>query len=132
MEQIITWIRKYISPISYDIAVTTFSLYIISSLIETVKKGVVVDYFNIQTMLVVAIISGFIAVLLPSQEKKISSKGLIGYWCVVLLLSISAGYYVWHYTQQEGVQGVLFGVLVSVVIVLAGYVLVSDNKAKQD
>ena len=68
MEKITSIKTHYIAPLCYDIFLASLLVYTASNLLETVRRGMVVDYINIQYLLIVCIISGALAVLLSPPD----------------------------------------------------------------
>lgn len=127
MEKIKKVIATYVSPLVSDIFAVSLLLYLASNVLETIKKGIIVDYFNIQNLLLVIIISGVFTVVFPPEKKTLKKTSKWVYWIVVMAVSLLAGYYTWYYTVSSTQYALYFSGMTTMSIAMLAYALQSGE-----
>lgn len=112
----------FFSYVVYDIFFTSFFIYGVSFFLESFYKGIVVNYVNLKTVLIVCIVSGILSVLHPPQKMAKSA----GFWnaIFVCIFSVAAAVYTYQMYPEAWRWRMVFSVsvgvaLLSVLIILS-------------
>lgn len=62
--------KEYISTIAYDVFIVFFLLFTASVFIEGLRKGLVVNYIDTNLLLILTLLSGLGAVLVPHHTRQ--------------------------------------------------------------
>jgi uncharacterized membrane protein len=106
--------------------------YIILLLAETVKEGIVSYFFNLNILLALVIVSGFVMAItydeqIPQQAtppKKIKKRDIV--WSS--LLAIFGGFFIYAGTFELGVIAPIVGCLAAILILLLSLLLLTDKE----
>jgi|GEM_PF-1854497 len=79
----------FMRQLVYDVFFISFFMYSVSFFLESLYKGSVVNFFNLNSILIICIGSGIFSVLLPPKKKVSSGKKWIIFW--IGLLGVAAG-----------------------------------------
>ena len=114
--------KNILSHISYDVFLSSLTVFFLSFLIEAQWKGAVVMWVNLNILLLVCIVSGIVSVLLPAQSAHINRTGL-GYWLGALAISAGTGFFAYKKIEALGIWAYLFASGVAVIIFFISYAL---------
>ncbi len=123
-------IKQFLSSIIYDVFLSSLTVFLLSFLIEAQWKGVVVQWVNLNYVLVICLVSGILSVLLPKQTEK--TRPGIGYWIGSLLISVSAGFISYKHSDELGVWAYAFALGVAMIIFFIAYVLAITSETKEE
>ncbi len=118
--------KNIFSHIIYDVFLTSLTVFLLSFLIEMQWKGAVVQWVNLNYVLVICLISGILSVLFPKQTEK--TRPGAGYWIGSLLISAAAGFISYKQADELGMWAYAFAFGVSLIILFISYALAKNNE----
>lgn len=108
--------KQFFSSLIYDVFLASFTVLMLSLLIETQWKGAVVQWVNLNIVLITCIASGIVSVLLPKEIERAHSG--IGYWIGSLFMSAIAGFIAYKQSAEKlGDWALAFALGVGLIIV---------------
>ena len=112
-KEIPSW-REFFARLIYDIFFTSFFIYGVSFFLESFYAGIVVNYVNLKTVLIVCIISGLLSLLYPPQIFKKKR----GRWDVICatMFSCAAGVYAYQVSPEAWQWRMVFSLAVGCAI----------------
>lgn len=119
------YVGTIISQLSYDVFLISLLGYVVALSLESMKAGVVVRYFNINDLVVIGIISGILAVVLPHPP--VVSRNTRWFYVALVLLSILLGFIVFQLTATLGVWAYVSGLACTLLLYSAGIMIQTDS-----
>ncbi|MBI4272648.1 hypothetical protein HY621_02245 [Candidatus Uhrbacteria bacterium] len=118
--------KQFFSSIIFDVFLASLAVFLLSFLIEQEWKGAVVQWVNLNYVLVICLVSGILAILFPKEVEK-DHPGA-GYWIGSVFISIAAGFIAYKHSEELGVWAYAFACGVSLIIFFISYVLAKNNE----
>lgn len=125
-------LKLVVARILYDIFLVSFSVFIVSFLLEAQLPGVVARWVNINSLLAIAFLSGFVALVSSSDQHDEAAAPSYGYWFGATAISIAAGWIVWRMSLSLGPWAFVAAAGVGLIIFLAGAILAFQDTTKHD
>ena len=102
--------------------------YLLFLIIETLKSGFITNFFNINIILLLVLVTGIGRILLGSkvQEKNIVEDGID--WYVIVAFSVFSGAIVYYKTKEMGNVSLVVSAISAVAIFLLSYLTLSDKE----
>lgn len=123
----IGYIKYVISQVAYDVFLVSFGVFIVSFLLEAQWSGVVARWVNINTILMISFLSGFLALLTSGDERAQTVQPSLGYWIGAVAISGAAGWIVWRMSLSLGPWAFVAAVGVSLIILLMSAILAAQT-----
>ena len=119
---------EFIKKIVQDIFKVSFISLLALFLIEQVENGFVADYFNLNYLLILSLVSGIICVIIPEPEKSKTSKrvGVRNTLLIIIVALIVAMVIFWH-ARTIGYLSYFLAVASFVIISILGINIVKDQ-----
>lgn len=120
-------IKQFFSSIIYDVFLASLTVFLLSFLIESQWKGSVVQWVNLNYVLVICLVSGILSILFPKETVK-TNPGVF-YWIGSALISIAAGFLSYKHSEELGLWSYGFAFGVALIIFCVSYVLAKSDLA---
>ena len=114
-----------ISQLSYDVFLITLAGYVIALALESMKAGVVVRYFNLNHLLIIVVLSGVLAILLPHPS--VASRNTRWYYVGLVALSLVLGCIVFQLTVSLGVWAYICSAASILLLCSAGIMIEQES-----
>ncbi|MDP2656760.1 MAG: hypothetical protein Q8P11_04315 [bacterium] len=114
-----------ISQLSYDVFLITLGGYLCALVVESMKAGTVVRYFNMNYLLIAVGISALLAVILPHPDVKLHSARW--YYSGVVLLSMALGFIIFQITASMGTWAYVAGISCALLLCTAGIMIQRED-----
>ncbi|MBI4250457.1 hypothetical protein HY622_02610 [Candidatus Uhrbacteria bacterium] len=122
-------LQYIISRIAYDVFLVSFCVFVISFLLESQWSGVVARWININMILIISFLAGFVALLTAKEQEPTPSRPSYGYWIGSSAISIAAGWIVWRMSLSLGIWAFIAAAGVSLIILLmSGIIAVQSTE----
>lgn len=112
------------SKLIFKVSVITFITYF---LLEQFKTGLISNYFDLNILLILAIIMGILLLLFSKENDSVRFKKGPNY-IILMILAILLGIFIFQNLQDIG----FFSVLISLLSIFAIYTLLSLNLTRYD
>jgi peptidoglycan/LPS O-acetylase OafA/YrhL len=118
-------------PIILNLAKDVFGVslvsYLVFFLIDQIKQGFVSDFFNLNYILGVAVVSGIISAFSKEKEKEVKPLTIRDYIFIIVLAIIGAAI-IFYKTQGLGWLSWLVSAVAGVLIVIVSILLLSKDE----
>jgi len=111
--------KKFFSILIRDIFIFSFVSYVILFIFEWYKTGIVTNYFNINLVLLICLVSGIITALVYKQEEKKNIIKTITYFSFYFVLSILFGILIYNSFEYSGGRKIVIAVIAGLVLNLS-------------
>lgn len=118
-------IKQFFSSIIYDVFLASLAVFLLSFLIESQWKGAVVQWVNLNYVLVICLVSGILSVLLPKEA--VQTRPGLGYWIGSILISAAAGFLSYKHSEELDLWSYGFAFGIALIIFCISYVLASND-----
>jgi len=116
-ELIVSYFGWYIVNLCRDIFIVSLISFLVFFLLEQLKTGIISNYFDLNILMIIAIISGIIVIFFEHPEaKKITSRAKIVY---LVLISLTTGIFSYQYLQNFRILSYLIPLLTILIVYLA-------------
>ncbi|MBI3486025.1 hypothetical protein HY025_03700 [Candidatus Daviesbacteria bacterium] len=121
--------------------------YLILLVLETLQTGFVSNFFNMDVLFFIVLVSGIVMVLPTSEKKELSQWELVDKrlgellatinlkkvfaekdFYFSLLISLGGGVLIYFKTQELGSISIIISLVTAVIIALLSYLILIDNK----
>lgn len=117
-------LKTYLSTLFFDVFVASLSVYTAALFFEVLKKGSIVNYVNLSTVLLICIISGALAALFPPPPAR-WRRWAAGAWSLCAAVLVAS--LVYRLSAPFGEWRLLFAVMASVAVCIP--VLMPNNES---
>jgi len=94
-----------------DLFVAIFIVFIIFSFLELIKPRIILNYINLDLLLLVLLVLGVVVILFFPQEKKIQKKLHFLDYSTIFLFSCLIGILLFYLTRELGMLNILIGLV---------------------
>lgn len=108
-------LKVYLSTLFFDVFVASLSVYTAALFFEALKKGSIVNYVNLSTVLLVCIISGALAAVFPPPNAR-WHRVATGAWSV--LIAVLVAVIVYRFSSPFAEWRLLFATLAGCTILI--------------
>jgi len=106
--------------------------YLLILIAETIKEGIVSYFFNINILLIVVVLSGFVMTITYDEKLSLptSSHKKITYWNIIfsILLTLGGGLFIYAGTFELGTVAIIISCLTAFLIFLLSLMLLTDKE----
>lgn len=108
--------KRFLAILVKDIFIISFITYIVLFILEWYKTGLVTNYFNINIVLIICLISGIITSLVFKSDSGKSVVKKILYYIFYLILAVIFGILIYNILTYSGRKEILLAIISGVVL----------------
>ncbi len=123
--------KDNLAIIFQEIFQVMLSGYLIFLLAETIKEGIISNFFNLNILLLIVLVSGVGTAIFPVKKEEKNVKvntdwDFIYIWTFALL----SGVIVYYKTYSMGKISYVISIIASVLVLLLTYIVINDKEGK--
>lgn len=104
--------------------------YLLLLLLEEVFTGIVLDYLNLNYLLIIVLIAGVLTVLFPTKEKKRKEKATGKDYLYTIFLGIAGTVIIFIKTKELGWLSYLISIIAGILIILLSFLVLEEDEKK--
>ncbi len=117
---------QFVSVLLHDVFFVSCCVYLVSVFLESLRRGIMVSVINLNLVLLICLISGFLTAVLP--ETYPYKKKSVWYNFFFLLTGGAVGFFIDQSTQAATSYHIFFGLSGGILVSLLGFTILCSSK----
>lgn len=118
---------QFVSVLVHDVFFISLCVYVISVLVESIRRGIIVSVINLNLVLLICLISGFLTTFFP--ETYVYKKRSFWYGALPLFAGVATGFFIDQSLRDASSYHLLFALAGGVLVSLLGFSILFPFKS---